>query len=139
MVAKAVGDFLLEHAADATVSAIVSAVVSLGFGILNDRRQKIAKRAEAIDVLIEQISGIAAAYWRSSGIHSEREEKLIADLEKLDERVTLHGKETLRDDLDRITQWITGGAFQTADRRPDPQRASTIKQELLELRRKIGA
>jgi len=131
-------EFVKNHYSDASVSAVVSALVSAGFAILKERREGRKKRLESIDSTLEELSAIGTRYWRASGLVPEQEDKLIHHLEILDSRLdALLGPKKAtahQDGLDQLTGWITGGEFQTKARKPDIQRAATIKSEIKKLR-----
>ena len=141
MIESVVWQFIKDHSSGAGVSAVISALVSAGFGVLKERRDCRTRRLESIDSLLEETSAVSTRYWKASGLVTEQEDKLIHNLEILDSRLdALFGSKKAsehQDALDQLTWWITGGEFQTKARKPDVQRAATIKGEIKKFRARL--
>lgn len=97
---------------------------------------------QAVETILDELECSARDYWRKSGRIPVEESKIKSLLERLDLKVQAYFRirksasleERAREVLDDLSEYVSGGDFETVKRRPDFGRVKLIKAKCAQMR-----
>ncbi len=101
--------------------------------IIITRIQRRRASRDAIIELVQEITAIAVVYWNSTGQRKDREEDLLRQLELLGTKTEARYSKTrlmvIRDSIDDLHHFVTGGLFGTVNRQPCQTTVQSIRRK----------
>lgn len=136
------GDLLGNATFSAVVGGLAGGVTSWVISIRSERSGRRYAKFDSIELLIDDLQCLSRRYWKKAGVDSVQEDEIKNFLERLDLKIQslirLIGKPSvelaINDYMDRLTDEITGGNFESVKRRRDSVRVVRIERLCEEIR-----
>lgn len=129
------GDLLGNATFSAVVGGLAGSVTSWFISISSERSGRRYARFDSIELLIDDLQCVSRRYWKKAGSDSVQELEIKGVLERLDLKIQsllrLIGKPSvecaINEYMDKLTDEVTGGDFESVKRRRDSVRVMKIE------------